>query len=163
MNKLSWYEKNKEKHKANRKAYYQLNKEQQKLTSKAWQESNPDLQKAYVKKYNKKHPEKTLASNQIYRENNKEKERERRKSNYYKNKAYSRAGVAKRKAAKLNQTPKWADLKGIQKFYENCPEGHEVDHIIPLQGKNVRGLHVLENLQYLPIFENRKKSNKFKL
>jgi hypothetical protein len=61
--------------------------------------------------------------------------------------------MAKRK----NQTPKDADIKAIQQFYANCPEGYEVDHIIPL---SKGGLHTLENLQYLTISENRKKSNK---
>jgi len=57
--------------------------------------------------------------------------------------------------------PKWADLKAIREFYMNKPKGYEVDHIIPLSGKLVSGLHVLENLQYLTIEENRSKNNKF--
>ena len=73
----------------------------------------------------------------------------------------SRARAAKRKAAKLNRTPAWADLTAIKEFYSNCPEGYHVDHIIPLQGKNISGLHILENLQYLPAKENQKKGNKF--
>lgn len=62
---------------------------------------------------------------------------------------------------KHQRIPKWADLKAIRRFYEACPKGYEVDHIIPLMGKNVCGLHVLENLQYLTIFENRSKGNNF--
>ena len=58
--------------------------------------------------------------------------------------------------------PKWADLKAIREFYMKKPKGYEVDHIIPLSGKLVSGLHVLENLQYLTIAENRSKNNKFK-
>ena len=42
--------------------------------------------------------------------------------------------------------------------YENIP--YEVDHIIPLQGKNVSGLHVSQNLQIIDQFSNRSKGNK---
>lgn len=60
-------------------------------------------------------------------------------------------------AKKKNQTPADADISAIQQFYLNCPKGYEVDHIIPI---SKGGLHTLENLQYLTISENRKKSNK---
>ena len=53
------------------------------------------------------------------------------------------------------------DLSLIKEFYLQCPNGHEVDHIIPLNGKNISGLHTLSNLQYLPASDNRRKSNKF--
>ena len=68
---------------------------------------------------------------------------------------------AKRRAAELKRTPKWADLKAIKEIYRNCPKGYHVDHIIPLRGKKVSGLHVPENLQYLTKEENLKKYNKF--
>lgn len=71
------------------------------------------------------------------------------------------AEVRKRQSAKIQRTPPWADLKAIQWFYEDCPEGYEVDHVAPLRGKNVCGLHVLSNLQYLPKEENRLKGCKF--
>jgi hypothetical protein len=71
-----------------------------------------------------------------------------------------RARSAKRNAAKLQRTPKWSDLKAIQQFYINCPKGYEVDHIVPLQGKNVSGLHVPWNLQYLTKSENCSKGNR---
>jgi len=61
--------------------------------------------------------------------------------------------MAKRK----DQTPVDVNVKELQLFYLNCPEGHEVDHIIPI---SKGGLHSIENLQYLTISENRKKSNK---
>jgi len=60
-------------------------------------------------------------------------------------------------AKKKNQTPIDANIPAIKEFYLNCPIGYEVDHIHPL---SKGGLHTLENLQYLTIHENRKKSNK---
>lgn len=65
------------------------------------------------------------------------------------------------RAMKDNRTPKWANMDEIIKFYMNCPKGHHVDHIVPLRGKRVSGLHVLENLQYLTAKENLIKSNKY--
>jgi 5-methylcytosine-specific restriction endonuclease McrA len=56
--------------------------------------------------------------------------------------------------------PKWVDNQELGKIYKERPVGHEVDHIIPIRGKTVSGLHVPWNLQYLPMSENRKKSNK---
>lgn len=65
------------------------------------------------------------------------------------------------RAKKLQRTPKWANLEKIREIYKNCPEGYHVDHIIPLQGEKVSGLHVPENLQYLTAEENLSKSNKY--
>lgn len=62
---------------------------------------------------------------------------------------------------KFKRTPKWADLDKIKFWYECCPAGCEVDHIIPLYGKNISGLHVETNLQWLTQSQNRSKSNKW--
>lgn len=72
-----------------------------------------------------------------------------------------RAYTAARRAQKISATPKWANLVDIADFYENCPNGYHVDHIVPLQGQYVCGLHVINNLQYLPALDNLRKSNKF--
>lgn len=66
---------------------------------------------------------------------------------------------ANRRAAKIQRTPKWADLEKIKEIYHNCPEGMHVDHIIPLQGSIVSGLHVENNLQYLSASDNLRKGN----
>ena len=65
------------------------------------------------------------------------------------------------RAKKRNATPQWADIEKIKMIYLNCPDGYHVDHIIPLNGALVTGLHVENNLQYLSAYDNRSKSNKF--
>lgn len=75
-----------------------------------------------------------------------------------------RAGLdVLKKERVLLRVPKWSQLDKIQNFYSLCPTGYHVDHIIPLQGKYVSGLHVIENLQYLLAEDNRRKSNKYEI
>jgi hypothetical protein len=76
-------------------------------------------------------------------------------------KEYKTYNATKYEMAQRKQTPKWANLEKIKDIYINRPKGHHVDHIIPLQGHNVCGLHVENNLQYLTAFENISKGNKF--
>lgn len=76
-----------------------------------------------------------------------------------------------RRSRKINATPEWLTEKHfdeIKKFYWMARDAflisgqeYEVDHIIPLKGKNICGLHVPWNLQILPKDINRKKSNKY--
>jgi 5-methylcytosine-specific restriction endonuclease McrA len=72
----------------------------------------------------------------------------------------SRAHAALGKKHIVKSTPKWVDRKELVNFYYNRPEGMTVDHIIPLRGKNVSGLTVLWNLQYLTPSLNSKKYNR---
>jgi hypothetical protein len=85
------------------------------------------------------------------------KARQRQKKFYLLNPKYA----LRYKLKPTKRQPSWADKEKLQEFYANCPEGYHVDHIIPLRGKLVSGLHVPENLQYLPALENIKKGNKY--
>lgn len=82
--------------------------------------------------------------------------------------AKANAHHAKRRTSKLHATPQWSDLKRIEAIYAEAQRltmetgvVHHVDHIVPLQGKNVCGLHVSWNLRAIPALENLTKSNKF--
>ena len=72
-----------------------------------------------------------------------------------------------RRAGLRRATPRWANARAIEAVYRNCIETtlrtgipHEVDHIVPLNGARVSGLHVHWNLAVIPAAENRWKSNK---
>ena len=80
-------------------------------------------------------------------------------------------GSAKRHAIMSFATPSWRNKEKIDAFYdkrdrlnEEFPEDapFEVDHIIPIQGERVCGLHVEFNLRVIPASENRSKSNRFR-
>lgn len=76
----------------------------------------------------------------------------------------------RRVSSKLNATPKWlTNEQNIQMrlIYRHAIDCHrvsgqryQVDHIVPLQGENVCGLHVPWNLQILPSDMNTKKANR---
>ena len=78
------------------------------------------------------------------------------------NRAKHRAMRVKRQVAKLDRTVAWADQAAIEAMYEGCPPGHQVDHVIPLQGKRVSGLHVAGNMQYLLAENNAHKGNYYR-
>lgn len=117
-----------------------------------------ELQKAHLEK------------NKIYSMNDRAKHVRRTLSYFKRNPGSDAARVAKRKADKMQRTPKWLSndhLKNIRKFYEQAQKitettgvKHHVDHIVPLRGKTVSGLHVPWNLQILTASENGKKHNK---
>jgi 5-methylcytosine-specific restriction endonuclease McrA len=77
------------------------------------------------------------------------------------------ADSSARRAGIKMATPFWADRSAIRNIYAECllvtkntGIKHEVDHIVPLNGKNVSGLHVHWNLRIVTAAENRSKSNK---
>lgn len=105
-------------------------------------------------------------SKKEYRQRNSEKilvaSREYERKNQFKR-------VARNRLRKINlkqACPAWANLKQIQEIYAKAAKltketglQHHVDHIVPLRGKNVCGLHVPYNLQVLTAAENLRKSN----
>jgi hypothetical protein len=112
-----------------------------------------------------------IAKTVEWRKNNMDKVIANRKKHYQKNKSYYKHQAMKREAAKLQRTPAWLteqhwlDIKEQYIIADELrwlsEEPLEVDHIIPLQGKLVSGLHVPWNLQILPRSTNRRKNNRY--
>lgn len=127
-------------------------------------------------RWNEKHKDKVRKANREYmarfRAENPELARARvracQPSYYQRNKAKYVAHGAAYDAAKAKRTPAWADLKKIERVYEEAramtlmmDEPWHVDHVIPLRGRTVSGLHVHNNLQILPGVENVRKNNQY--
>lgn len=81
------------------------------------------------------------------------------------------AAQAKRRASKLCATPNWLteeQLAEINRKYELAKwcsnvtgAKYHVDHIVPLRGDDVCGLHVPWNLQVIQASENMSKGNRY--
>ncbi|MHB8915376.1 MAG: hypothetical protein ACYC4K_06140 [Thiobacillus sp.] len=135
------------------KGWVAANKEKSDSYQKKWLTANAVKRTEIVKAWRVANPEKVAAISS----------RARRKwsSN---NKAKRLSSVRARQIAKINRTPAWADLSEIAGIYKESARitketgiPHEVDHIFPLQGDKVSGLHVIGNLQILTRFANRSK------
>jgi len=124
----------------------------------------------YGKQYREEKAEQISAQRATHTIKNKEKLAEYQTRWRLANPGKSNARTARRRASRRKAMPKWLTkehhLEMIAKYDEavkltkETGIPHEVDHIIPLQGKTVRGLHVPWNLQIITRHENRKKSRK---
>ena len=102
---------------------------------------------------------------------NPEKLREKKKRDRARRPGVYRAREAAREGAQIQRTPKWLtkeQRKQIENYYTEAArltvalgELYTVDHIIPLRGKSVSGLHVPWNLQVMKGKDNFSKSNSF--
>lgn len=136
------------------------------MRSKMTPEEKRERQRGYQKKWAAKNRERLREKDRLWRETNEAYDKERKLQWLKDNPDKARSSAAAYRAAKLQATPSWADSTAID-FTYHCAVVLEktfgtkwhVDHIVPLQGKTVSGLHVEGNLQLLPASENLKKSN----
>lgn len=155
---------------------------QEKLKSPEFKEAQKNLKRkryllekesvaAKMRKYYQLHKDKVKERVRQYRmsivmtEEQKAARKAKRKAHYEANKPESFEYAVRRKRTIKQQTPLWANLERIQEIYGICIEQNKaagraafhVDHIIPLRGKYVSGLHVETNLRVIPAAENLKK------
>lgn len=157
---------------AYQKAYCAKNKTAAYARVLQWREKNPEKWAEQSKRYAQKYPEKVVAKTQRWVATNPEKAAILAKLSRVKNAGRVQANKAKYRAAKSNRSPSWTtevDKFELQCIYtyratlQKIGLKYEVDHIIPLLGKHVSGLHVPENLQIVSATQNRIKSNTFEI
>lgn len=183
-----YYQDNKEVVLKRTKAYKIENADKVKVMIKTWYEANKDHVLSQSKERRSKPDVKVREQerSKLYYEQRKQEIQAKRKVSlmsddtritalkdyqtlyYLENKDKAMSKCAKRRSVKLNALAKWADMKLIRRFYtesrlktKQTGVKHVVDHIIPLQGKFVSGLHVETNLQVITETENLAKFNKF--
>ena len=147
--------------------------ENAKRLKKEWYERNKELTKERARAWALKNPEKVSEKNIKHKNKNKEKLTEYNKHWWSENKDKRASYEGKRRAAQLQRTPKWlteSELRMIEAKYSlaamltrETGTPYHVDHIIPLQGKKVSGLHVFSNLRVIPGTDNVKKSNSYQI
>lgn len=135
-----------------------------------YKKENADKQKQYEADWKERDPEASKERSRRYYQNHTEKVKAQKKQYAKDHPHIYAAAAAKRRAALLQRTPPWLTAEDHLKIQAIYDEAHRlesldgvkrhVDHIIPLQGEEVSGLHVPENLQILTESENCSKWNR---
>jgi hypothetical protein len=162
----AWALRNAERVKALRKANYEKDRQTNIEKTRAWAKRNParvlanqrsnatinrEKNRAARKAWAKKNPTAALESFKRYRERNRAKIRARL--------AVSKQGREKRRVLWANQDAILEIYRQAESMTQTTGRQHVVDHIIPLQGRRVSGLHVETNLRVIEHHENARKHN----
>jgi len=126
----------------------------------AWKRSNPDKVRAACKKRRERYPD-------LWKRESREARNARVVAFKKRNPGKVNAETAARKQHIKNATPSWVDKKELEAFYveaarltQDTGMKYHVDHIHPLRGKSLNGLHVPWNLQVIPAKQNLQKGNR---
>lgn len=155
--------------------YYKINnKDKYTKTQKLYKLTNKEKIAKDNKEYQKLNKSKISDKGKVYRESRSKEDIDKHKTqmktwyleNYENRKHVYYFHNSLRRARLESATPKWANLESIKSIYQDCISitkqtgiPYHVDHIIPLNGKLVSGLHIETNLQIIPAKENLSKRN----
>lgn len=159
---------NREEYKHN---WYVANKELTAERARTWRQENIGKARAQAKIRRTANPEKTKEYFREYRARNAETIKQHIRNWKTANPGKVNADTAKRYTNKLQRTPPWLTKEHLEQIRLHYVEASRltkltgicfhVDHVVPLNGKAVSGLHVPWNLQILPYYANIAKGNKY--
>jgi hypothetical protein len=143
------------------KAYYIANSDQVKQKVSKYRQENLEKVSQLKKDWQLKNKKHVYNKVKAWRQENSKKNYESQKKYVQSNRGKRASWVAKYRATKLQATPPWFEKDLVETVYIKAKEwGFAVDHVIPLQGENVCGLHCWANLQLLDPILNSSKGNR---
>jgi len=137
---------------------------------KHWYSGHSETHLQRVTDWRNRNPHKVDATRQKWASDNPDKVRQSSKSWKRANPAKVAQHASHRRAAQDARMPSWltaADHLEFDSIYKYCSGlraaglDYHVDHIVPLRGKSVSGLHVPWNLRVIPAVDNMRKGNRF--
>lgn len=152
-----------------KRKWYAENRDKYRKTNKAWADKNREYLYKKRRQWGEENEERLIK----YREANRERFVKAARQWQRDNASRHAANVSRRRSAKIMRTPNWLTeehLAEIEGFYHEAREvtaktgvKHVVDHIVPLLGETVCGLHVPWNLQVITFSRNCRKGNRLEL
>jgi type III secretory pathway component EscR len=138
--------------------------------NKEWAQQNKEKMREYAKAYKAQNKELIAERTKVYLQQNSEKRKATMQSYRQKNKNVEAENVRRRQAKLLQRTPEWLTVDDIWMMREAYSLAQlrtkmfgfvwHVDHVLPLRGKTVSGLHVPQNLQVISWADNLSKANR---
>lgn len=159
-----WTEKNPEAKKERAAKWYKKNREEVIERVRANYHKDLDRSRQRARDYAEAHKKEAVLRTQKWKQDNPERARQ---NDLNRDPVKLHSAKAKYRAARRQACPPWVDdvhMARIHEVYrlrreisEQTGVVHEVDHIVPLQGKTVCGLHVWWNLRVIPREENNRR------
>ena len=142
--------------------YNKTHKEQKRVAAIAYRAENKEVLKEKKRIEYQNNREVIIKRSAQWAKDNKDKVNASANAWAKRNKAQKNAMTNAYRCRKAQRTPVWADLDAIRDWYVQAEsQGLEVDHIVPLRGEFVSGLHVEYNMQLLSRRDNASKGNNY--